>query len=362
MVSGLRILNGIGGKQLFADRYKHRSAELTAEGYRVGALTSWIQACGIGLPALFGAVVIWLAARMAAEGSITVGQMTAIYGYTAVLVIPVSSFIEGGYDLRRGLVAAARVARLLNLTPDQSEHSAALDAPGAPAELSDPTSGVVLAPGLLTALVSAEPSDCLALVDRLGRFTSSAVTWGDAELGEIALSQVRQAVMVADNEAALFPGTLRDVVAGARDADDDQVTGALRAAVAQDVLLGLPDGLDSQIEAQAANLSGGQRQRLRLARALLADPEVLLLVEPTSAVDAHTEANIAASLREARAGRTTLVVTTSPLMLDRADIVYFVTGGRTCAVGSHADLVARNEHYRRLVLRSGLTTEVGEAR
>lgn len=357
MVSGLRILNGIGGKQLFADRYKLGSAKLAAEGYRVGAVTSWIQACGIGLPALFGALVTWLAARMAAQDAITVGQMIAIYGYTVVLVVPVSFFIEGGYDLRRGLVAAGRVARLLNLVPGQSEDPAAQDAPSAPAELRDPASGVVLAPGLLTALVSASPGDSLAVVDRLGRFINSSVTWGNAKLSEIALPQVRLAIMIADNDAALFQGTLREVVAGARDADDDQVTRALRSAVAEDVLLGLPDGLGSRIETQATNLSGGQRQRVRLARALLADPEVLLLVEPSSAVDAHTEASIAVSLREARAGRTTLVVTTSPLMLDQADIVYFMVGGRTCASGSHADLLARNEQYRQLVRRSGSITE-----
>lgn len=358
IISGLRVLNGIGGKQLFADRYKRGSAELQAEGYRVGAVTSWIQACGLGLPALFGALVTWLAARMAAEGAITVGQMIAIYGYTAVLVVPVSFFVEGSYDLRRGLVAAGRVARLLNLAPDHSADHGAQDAPSVPAELCDPASGVRLPPGELTALVSASPSECLAVVDRLGRFAGSAVTWGTADLSDIAISEVRRAIVVADNDATLFRGQLRHVVAGARDVGADEVSAALHAAVADELVLGLPAGINSLIESQGASLSGGQRQRVRLARALLAEPEILLLVEPTSAVDAHTEASIAASLRAARAGRTTLVVTTSPLWLDKADSVYFLVDGKVCAVGSHADLLASNDQYKLLVRRAGSASDV----
>ncbi|MFB7208450.1 ABC transporter transmembrane domain-containing protein [Streptomyces sp. NPDC056255] len=364
MVGGLRVLNGIGGKEVYAERYRRGSQELRAEGYRVGAVTSWIQALGVGLPTLFLGAVTWLAARMAAEGTITVGELVAVYGYAAVLAVPVEFFIEGGYDLSRGLVAARRVIRFLDLEPDSTGSGtageAAADGPGPPATLRDPASGVEVAPGRLTVLAGARPSESAAVVERLGRFTGSAATWGAIRLDEIDLTQVRRRILVADNEADLFAGPLREVIGGARDRDEESIGRALYAAVAQDIVRGLPDGLDSPVEAQGRNLSGGQRQRVRLVRALLADPEVLLAVEPTSAVDAHTEAAIATRLRAARAGRTTVVTSTSPLVLDRADTVYYLVDGRVAAVGSHRELLDLEPGYRLLVSRGTGDAPAGE--
>ncbi|MFI2186028.1 ABC transporter transmembrane domain-containing protein [Streptomyces sioyaensis] len=355
LVGGLRVLGGLGGKEVFAARYREASQELRAEGYRVGAVTSWVQALGVGLPTLFLAAVTWPAARMAAQGAITVGELVAVYGYAAALVVPVSFFIEGGYDLTRGLVAARRVVRFLRLEPDTAdgrpEAGAGRDVPEAPAVLRDPASGVEVVPGLLTVLAAARPAESAAVVDRLGRFADSAATWGAVRLDEIALSRIRESILVADNEADLFAGTLREVAAGRRDRSDEEIGRALHTALAEDIVRGLPDGLDAPVEAQGRNLSGGQRQRLRLARALLADPEVLLAVEPTSAVDAHTEAGIAARLHTARAGRTTVVTSTSPLLLDRADVVCFLVDGEVAAVGSHRALLAEQPGYRRLVAR-----------
>ncbi|MGW3010570.1 ABC transporter transmembrane domain-containing protein [Streptomyces sp. NPDC001219] len=349
LVGGLRVLNGLGGKEVFTDRYRRDSRALQGEGYRVGAVTSWVQALGVGLPTLFLAAVTWLAARMAAQGAISVGELVAVYGYAAALVVPVSFFIEGGYDLTRGLVAARRVIRFLRLEPDAADGTA--DAPEAASVLHDPVSGVEVVPGLLTALAAARPAESAAVADRLGRFADSAATWGTVRLDEIALPQVRDRVLVADNEAALFAGTLREVVSGRRDRTDEAIGEAVRTALAEDIVRGLPDGLDSAVEAQGRSLSGGQRQRLRLVRALLADPEVLLAVEPTSAVDAHTEGGVAARLHRARQGRTTVVTSTSPLLLDRADRVYYLVDGRAAAVGSHRQLLDEQPGYRRLVSR-----------
>jgi ABC-type multidrug transport system fused ATPase/permease subunit len=97
--------------------------------------------------------------------------------------------------------------------------------------------------------------------------------------------------------------------------------------------------------------SGGQRQRLVLVRALVVDPEILVLVEPTSAVDAHTESRIASRLREARRGRTTIVTSSSPLMLDACDEVAYLADGRIVACGRHRDLLASDADYRRVVTR-----------
>ncbi|MEU8277989.1 ABC transporter ATP-binding protein [Microbispora bryophytorum] len=349
IVGGLRVLNGIGGKEVYAERYRRDSQELREKGHRVGAVTSWIQALGVGLPTLFLGVVTWLAARMAAQGDITVGELVAVYGYAAVLVVPVSFFVEGGYDLSRGLVAARRVVRFLALEPGRAGGDRPVDGPPSPSALRDPASGVQVAPGKMTALVSARPAESAAVLDRLGGFAETSATWGEIRLDEIDLTHVRERILVADNEADLFAGTLRDVVSGRWDRDEEAVDRAVHAAMAQDIVRGLPDGLDSPVAPQGRNLSGGQRQRVRLARALLADPEILLAVEPTSAVDAHTEASIAARLRSARMGRTTVVASTSPLVLDQVDIVYYLVDGSVAAAGSHRELLAEQPGYRRLV-------------
>jgi ABC-type multidrug transport system fused ATPase/permease subunit len=129
------------------------------------------------------------------------------------------------------------------------------------------------------------------------------------------------------------------------------VAAALRTASAEDVLEALEHGLDEAVAERGRSFSGGQRQRLVLARALAADPEVLVLVEPTSAVDAHTEARIASRLREHRAGRTTVVTSTSPLVLDRVDLVAFVRAGVVVATGAHRDLLHEVPDYRAVVTR-----------
>lgn len=306
LAGGLRVLNGLGGKGLVTDAFHRDSQRLRAQGYRVGAVTSWVQALGVGLPTLFLAVVTWLAARLAAQGEITVGELVAVYGYVAVLVGPVAFWVECGYQLSRGVVAARRVVRFLCLEP--MEDRGTRDAPAEPSVLHDPESGVRILPGRLTALACARPTDTATVLDRLARYTPSQATWAGVPLDEIRLPQIREHILLADHEADLFAGPLREVIMGA----DSDPAAAIHAAVAADIVQGLPDGLDSPMDAQARNLSGGQRQRIRLVRALLADPEVLLAIEPTSALDAHTEALVAKRLHEAREGRTTAVTTTSP--------------------------------------------------
>ncbi|MEV5956998.1 ABC transporter ATP-binding protein [Streptomyces sp. NPDC051987] len=387
LAGGLRVLNGLGGKGLFADAFRRDSQHLRAQGYRVGAVASWVQALGMGLPTVFLAVVTWLAARMAARGEITVGQLVSVYGYVAVLVGPVAFFLDMGYQLSRGVVAARRVVRLLRHEPQPDEGTQR--PPADPAVLHDPESGVRVRPGRLTALVSADPAEAGAVVDRLGRYTPSDVTWGGVRLDAVPLREVRARILVADNDADLFAGALRDAIgagphergahdaphrgaghcaishSGAAPADapraapaDAHLTQALHTAAADDIVQALPLGLDSELSAQARNLSGGQRQRIRLVRALLTDPEVLLAVEPTSALDALTEALVAERLRTARDGRTTLLTTTSPLVLAHADDVLFLVDGKVAATGTHEGLLDHAPGYRALVARDTEDEEV----
>lgn len=133
--------------------------------------------------------------------------------------------------------------------------------------------------------------------------------------------------------------------------DDERIYEVLRATSSLDVLDALDDGLSTTIEERGRGFSGGQRQRLSLARAILTDADVLVLVEPTSAVDTHTEGRIAARLGEVRNGHTTLVATTSPLVLEKTDEVFLVLDGHVVERGRHRDLVERSAIYRQIVLR-----------
>lgn len=353
IVAGLRVLAGVGGRGLFARRYTARSRALLAEGYRVGAVNSWIDALTTVMPGLFLATVVWLAARMAAAGEITVGEMVAVYGYVAVLAVPVWFLLEGGYQLIRGRVAARRIVALLRLTPDDVGGTGDRPAPASPADLHDPDTGLTVPAGRLLAVAAADPAEAVALADRLGRYVPSGVTWGGVPLAEIALAEVRARILVAEHESYLFAGTLREILRVRPDVGDEQLRAALRTASAEDVVDALPDGLDSAVGMRGRTLSGGQRQRVRLARALLAEPDVLILIDPTSAVDAHTEARVADRLRAARSGRTTVLLATSPLLLGRADVVAYLVDGRIVATGSHAELLDREPGYRALVSRDG---------
>ncbi|MGV9214530.1 ABC transporter ATP-binding protein [Micromonospora sp. RB23] len=363
IVAGLRVLAGVGGRDLFARRYASRSQALRAEGYRVGAVISWIDAATVAIPGLFLAAVVWLTARMAVTGDVTVGELVAVYGYVATLIVPVWFLLEGSHQLIRGRVAARRIAGLLRLAPDDvggpgrrwpagvpgARDPDAVPAPTGPADLRDPSTGLTVRVGRLTAVAADDPAEAVALADRLGRYVSSDVTWGGVPLTAVALDEVRARILVADHDSYLFAGALRDVLRPGT--DDDEVRAALRTASADDIVDALPAGLDTPLDARARTLSGGQRQRVRLARALLAEPEVLILVDPTSAVDAHTEARIAERLRAARAGRTTVLLATSPLLLGRADEVAYLSGGRITATGTHDGLLEYVPGYRRLVAR-----------
>ncbi|MFY1698941.1 MULTISPECIES: ABC transporter ATP-binding protein [unclassified Solwaraspora] len=375
IVAGLRVLAGVGGRTLFADRYVTGSQRLRGHGYRVAAVNSWIEALTVTVPGLFLAAVVWLSARMAVADEITVGELVAVYGYVAALTVPVWFLQEGSYQFIRGRVAARRIVALLRLTPDPvtdlpTRHTVA--APSRPAGLHDPDSGLTVPAGRMIGVAADDPGDGQALADRLGRFRRSGVTWGAVPLGAVARDEVRARILVADHDAYLFAGTLRQILHGARAddpdaqaaraddpaaADEQRVRAAVGVASADDVVTSLPDGLATPIDSRARTLSGGQRQRVRLARALLVEPEVLILIEPTSAVDAHTEARIADRLRTARAGRTTVLVTTSPLLLAATDTVAYLRGGRVVGVGSHARLLAGDPGYRALVARGGELTD-----
>jgi ABC-type multidrug transport system fused ATPase/permease subunit len=349
IVGGLRVLRGIGGEEVFHRRYARESQRVRHAGVQVARLQSVLDALQVFLPGLFVVIVVWLGARFAVEGRISPGELVAFYGYAAFLMMPLRTGTEVANKLIRGLVAGRRICRVLSVEPEVSDIAKPLGASTA-GDLVDTRSGLRVRAGLMTAVVAETPDESAAVADRLGRFAEGPALLDGVSLSELERSFVRRAIVVSDANATLFSGRLRDELDIRRHATDDDVMAAIATASADDVLDALDNGLDTEVEERGRTFSGGQRQRLVLARALLAESDILVLVEPTSAVDAHTEARIAERLRAHRAGRTTVLTTASPLLLDRVDEVALIHEGSVVAVGTHRDLLD-DPRYRRIVAR-----------
>jgi len=350
LVAGLRVLRGIGGERLYAGRYRAQSQRVRAAGVHEAHAESRLSGAEVLLPGLLVALVTWIGAHFAADGKITPGQLVAFYGYAVFLVEPLRTVGEAAGKLTKAHVAAGRVCRLLDLEPEITHPGSAHPS----GELVDHASGLVVRRGTLTAIAAADPRDAQAIADRLGGYVDAEVTYGGVPLSQVA--DVRERILVAVNEDRLFSGPLRESLApppgdGLRGPD---LEAAIEAAAAEDIVDAV--GLDAHVVEAGREFSGGQQQRLRLVRALAADPDVLVLVEPTSAVDAHTEARIAGRLGAARAGRTTVVCTTSPLVLDRADHVVYVEDGTVLAEGGHRELLDAEPRYAATVTRGEAVT------
>ncbi|MEU3760624.1 ABC transporter transmembrane domain-containing protein [Streptomyces albogriseolus] len=358
-VAGLRVLRGIGGEDLFLDRYRRASQEVRHAAVRSARMWSLIAAVQVLLPGLLLITVVWYGVQLARDGRIAVGELVTVYSSVMLLTYPLRHFEEIAMAYSFSRPSARRAARVLSL--ERATDTAGTRAAETPAgDLYDPETGLCAPSGLLTAVVCGDPDAAGRLSERLGGHAAqegTSVLLGGVPLDELPLDSARTAVLVQDKDPVLLSGTLGQLLdVPASGAVDPRA--ALEAAQCQDVLaalvqgsLGAEDPMDARITERGRSLSGGQRQRLALARSLVTDPEVLVLDEPTSAVDSHTEARIAQGLRGLRSGRTTVVFTSSPLLLDRADRVVFLHEGTVVAVGGHRELVRTEPRYRAVVTR-----------
>lgn len=400
-VAGLRILRGIGGEDVFARRYREASQELRRRGVEVAGTQSVLMSLQVLLPGLFVAVVVWAAARLAIDGAISAGELVTFYGYTAYLSWPLMVFSNSVQDYTRAMVGLRRLGRLLDVVPAAGTAAERLsldpaDGAAEEGEIIDTASGVRFAPGRMTAVVAADPESSAALATRLGRFADAGpvVTLAGRPLTDMPLRDVRASIVVSGATAELFTGTLREGLdvrraappepvgvealvaaeaerAGVDAADqdvraaaeempgDDRLLAALEVADAGDVLTSLDRGLAGMITEKGRSLSGGQRQRVALARALLTEAPALVLVEPTSALDSHTESRVARRLHAVRRGRTTVVITESPLVLEACDEVVLLGDDGERTRSTHRELLARAHRgdpdalaYRAVVARA----------
>ncbi|MGC4806175.1 ABC transporter ATP-binding protein [Micromonospora sp. DT233] len=365
LVTGLRVLRGIGAQDHAARRYARASGHAldvtlraaTTKGLHLGLTTT--------VNGLFLAAVAGVAGWLALQGRLTVGELVAVVGLAQFVAEPVQTL---GYCVQLHAMArasAGRVAQVLGAAPLVRPGTAGPPAPG-PSRLRLDQVGYAgldgislhLDAGEVLGVLAYDPSDGEALVTLLsGRVPREDYrgTWyvDDTPAEELHVDALRGTVLVEQHDVALFEGTLRDNLIAGGAADEAALGVAVRAAAAEDVLAAHPHGLDRVLTERGANLSGGQRQRIGLARALAADPPVLVLHDPTTAVDAVTEALVAEGLTAARAtaGRGTVLVTSSPALLRIAHRVAVLDGGRVVAEGPHERLLAADARYREEVLR-----------
>lgn len=340
LVTGLRVIKGIGAEDAAGGTY--RRASRTALAARLAAVRfegGYTAATGV-ITGVFLVVVAWVGGRLALDGVISVGELVAGVGLAQFLIGPLERLTEVGPLLAGARGSAGRLAALLGAPPAVRAGEGRLpdDPPGA---LRLP--GLDVAAGEHLGIVTLAATDATALLDVLARDRDNPepVLLDGTDLAGIDLDETRRAVLVARHDALLFEGTV-----GENTGTD---AAALTAAGADDVLDALPGGLAAELTERGRTLSGGQRQRLALARALAAHAPVLVLHDPTTAVDAATEHRIAAGLTALRAGRTTLLLTSSPALLARCGRVLLVEGGAVVASGTHAELVD-DPRYRAAVL------------
>ena len=362
-VAGLRVLRGIGGEQLFLDRYRAASQEYRGAAVRSARMWSLIAALQVLMFGLFLVVVVWLGVRLVLAGRISVGELVTTYGFISFMLVPLHTFEETASAFIFSKVSARRAARVLSLQrTDDTKGTGEARLPDG--DLLDPVSGLHVPAGSFTAVVCGDPDAGGLLADRLGGHSPTAkddeasVLLDGVALDDLPLESTRTVVLVQDKDPVLLSGTVRELfdVPSSGAVSPETALDAAQCADILDILrqtlpAGESDAMKAVLTERGRSLSGGQRQRVALARSLYVDPQVLVLDEPTSAVDAHTEARIADSLQLLRSGRTTVVFTSSPLMLDRAERVVFVPDGRVEAVGTHHELVHTNSRYRAVVTR-----------
>ncbi|MGH3787103.1 MAG: ABC transporter transmembrane domain-containing protein [Pseudonocardiaceae bacterium] len=357
LVGGLRVLKGLRAERAAAARYRDASRASLAARLRATRLLAVHSGATLAMTSAFLALVALVGGRLAAQGQISIGELIAAVGLTQYLIGPLSGIAEAVALIAQCRASAGRVATVLAAPPAVTGGSGTLPNRAACAlRLSSLSHGALhdvdldIRRGELVGVVAVEPAAAVALLDCLAREAdpeTGKIELDGIPLNELDLDAARAALLVAAHDTDLFEDTLIANVATTA-AGPDQVTAAMAASGADEVAGSQPDG--AVLTEQARSLSGGQRQRVALARALAADPAVLVLHDPTTAVDAATEARIASRLRAVRADRTTVLVTSSPALLAAADRVVMLLDGTVAGQGTHAELAGSSPAYREAVL------------
>lgn len=357
LVSGLRVLKGIGAEDAAVQRYRGASRESLRATTRAAKTQATYQGLNMALTGVFLAIVALVGGRLAADGKISIGDLIAALGLTQFLIGPMYRLTNVGAMLARARASAERIAAVLSphvTPPPAGRLPAGIEGRIAfenvrLGTLSDVS--FMVEPGQIAGLAVADPADALALVDCLSGAAepeSGRILLDGVPLAGVERQALHTAILTVPHDSYLFGESVLDNIRGGSAADDLQW--AVDASATDEVLLNLQQGIDTVVRQGGRSLSGGQRQRVALARALAAGAPVLVLHDPTTAVDSVTEARIAAGVRAARAGRTTLLITTSPALLAITDSVVFIDAGRVVSHGGHAEMLEMRPRYQELVV------------
>jgi ABC-type multidrug transport system fused ATPase/permease subunit len=367
-VSGVRVVKAFAQEQRQLDRFEHSVTRVFDQQMYATKIQARYTPLISFLPNLGLALILLVGGRDVIHGSLTIGQFTAFYAYLLLLISPMRTL---GYMLsaaQRATASGARIFQVLDRAPRITSPENAPPLPDGPGRVSlrdvsltfDGASQPALRdidleiePGRTVALVGAMGSGKTALVSLLPRLyeaTGGSVRIDGADVRSVDLDSLRHAIAVVTDDPFLFSATIHDNIAYARpDATREEVERAAEVAQAAHFIEKLPKGYDTLVGERGLTLSGGQRQRIAIARAVLADPRILVLDDATSSVDASTEQEIKQALAEVMAGRTTFVIAHRLSTIALADEIVVLEHGTVAAHGSHDELLEESPLYREIV-------------
>jgi ATP-binding cassette subfamily B protein len=365
-ISGIRVVKALGAGAALSARFRGRSQRVVATALDVANVDAVFLPALEAVPLVGILIALWFGGHRVVSGQISIGTFALFNFYLVLLVAPLRTLGQRVSTVQRAVAAARRVVDVLRAEPAVVERRGAGPFPpasdvrfenvrfsyGDDRPILDGLSLVIPA-GTSLALVGSTGSGKSTVASLLARFYDADdgyVTIGGVDVRDIRLEALRRGVGLVFEDTFLFGDTVRGNVGFAvPDADDEAIGHATRLAGAAEFVERLPEGYGTMLGERGFSLSGGQRQRIAIARAILADPQVLILDDATSAVDATKEHEIRAALAQVMAGRTTLVIAHRPATIALADRVAVVDEGRIVEQGTHEELVARSARYRSLL-------------
>ena len=379
-VTGIRAVKGFGAEATQAARLAGQADRIYDRIIDLARIRAFFTPLLDVLPALSLAFVLWYGGYAVVHHHLSVGDLVAFNLYVVMLVGPLQMVGQIIAQAQRAVASSQRVKEILDADPKiyDDPHARPLPAGRGEVRFEDVRFsygeggaavldglGLVIRPGESVALVGATGSGKSTVARLLARFydpESGRITLDGTDIRDIQLRRLRRAVAIVFEDTFLFSTSVAGNIAFAEpDTPFDRVVQAARLAGAHEFITELPEGYDTMLGERGLSLSGGQRQRLALARAILADPRVLVLDDATSSVDATKEHEIRDALGQVMAGRTTLVIAHRPATIALAERVVLIDGGRIVAEGTHQSLAAGNERYRE-VLAQGAALDVVRAR